>query len=244
MSPVLATKIKKSEPLFRVTSPAYYTPDPQYHKKVVNGQGAVRNYAGGRYNYPGASTVYLAEKAKTSLCEYFYYFHREYLKQADVYEIDTRMNKIPMIPVFLKQCVIWEIQFKTGISDVATVSESTAGTFSVFPLMLTSPSRDYEHLKDRRAFLQNQGYNGLLAPSSRDPAKGNVVVIFGDQSKNVKSIVPYTVDLRLIQPNGRPFYDPRSQLLHFSSGQVRIRGTTLPRWAKTYSKWKTISFLR
>ncbi len=62
---------------------------------------------------------------------------------------------------------------------------------------MVNPSQDYDHLKDRRTFIQSNGYKGIQAPSSRSMVGGEIVALFDDQSKNV-DLIPYTVEFRLI----------------------------------------------
>ena len=72
---------------------------------------------------------------------------------------------------------------------------------------MVNPSQDYEHLKERRAFIESNGYKGLRAPSSRSTTGGEMIVLFDDQSKNVE-LKPYAVEFRLVTvpPDGRTGY--------------------------------------
>src|SRR5438132_8205167 len=76
----LCTTVPAGASYYRVTSASFNTPNPHLHSTVVNGAGAVLNPQGGRYNYPGAVTVYLAEDVETCLAEKMFYFLREKLR--------------------------------------------------------------------------------------------------------------------------------------------------------------------
>jgi hypothetical protein len=104
------------------------------------------------------------------------------------------------------------------------------------------------HLKDRRAFLQNNGYKGLRAPSSRVTGPGNMVVLFGDQSGNLARITPYQVDFRLVTVGPAPvaFFNQATQVLDFAGGEVRVlsppSGTVLTSALRPFSKWTRVGF--
>jgi hypothetical protein len=112
----------------------------------------------------------------------------------------------------------------------------------VFPSLIVNPSQDYNHLKDGRAAIEHNGYSGLRAPSSRSKSGGNMVVLFNDQSGNVQSITPYTVEFRLVTagPHAMPFTNHATEFLDFTAGEVELAGT--PLGIATYANWHRIEF--
>jgi hypothetical protein len=97
-------------------------------------------------------------------------------------------------------------------------------------------------LKDGRAAIEHNGYSGLRAPSSRTKAGRNMVVLFNDQSRNVQSITPYTVEFRLVTagPLAVPFTNHATETLDFTAGEVKLTGT--PLGIVTYANWHRIEF--
>jgi RES domain-containing protein len=203
---------------------------------VVNGQGARKSRHGARYNHPGVTTVYLAENLATCFAERMFYFHREVLTAMD------RFHLTGVLPPFVQTFVLWETLFKTAIPDVFELSPANAPAMQVFPSLIVNPSQDYNHLKDGRAAIEHSGYRGLRAPSSRVKGGGNMVVLFNDQSGNVQSITPYTVEFRLVtaDPPAAPFTNHATEVLDFTAGEVKLTGTPLGN--ATYANWHRIEF--
>lgn len=94
VSPGLGLSIPAGTSFYRITSVAFRTPRVAHHKKVVNGQGAVRSRHGARYNYPGVQSVYLADTPLTCFAERMFYFHREVLTGLD----DLHNLPVPATP--------------------------------------------------------------------------------------------------------------------------------------------------
>jgi hypothetical protein len=131
----------------------------------------------------------------------------------------------------------------TDIVDVADLTVASAPHFGVFPALMTNPSQDYLHMKDRRNHIQALNYNGLRAPSSRSTGGGHICAIFSDQSANVASITPADIELRLIQPpgSGGPFTIHATQELDFEACEVLgLAAGTIP--ASTHSSWRKVDF--
>jgi len=227
---------------YRISSLSFNTISAADHPKVVNGAGAVSSQHGARYNYPGVSTVYLAEDLATCLAEKMFYFHREVIRGIDI------SHQLGVIPPFVQRFVLWEIELRNAVPEVCDLNATTASAVAVFPSLMTNPSQDYWHLKDRRAFLQHNGYQGLRAPSSRVIGPGNMVVLFGDQSGNLARISPYEVEFRLVTGDSPPaaFFNPATQVLDFTAGEVRVLprvpGTRLPTALRPYSNWRRVGF--
>jgi hypothetical protein len=108
--------------------------------------------------------------------------------------------------------------------------------------MLTNPSQDYWHLKQCRAVIESQRFEGIRAPSSRSQSAGKILALFSDQSKNVAMIEPVDIEMRLIQPTGGPFQSHHGDLLAFEACEVRATSNPLPHWASSIGSWKSISF--
>jgi hypothetical protein len=126
---------------------------------------------------------------------------------------------------------------------------ANAPAAGVFPCLLLNPSQDYLHLKDRRAAIQSAGYNGLRAPSTRVVGTGNLVVLFDDQSKNVRTIAPYEVQFRLIRPGhppAVPFASHTTDPLDHRAGEVRVLAppppATLPAALSPFAAWTVVPF--
>jgi RES domain-containing protein len=77
--PGLTTTAPAGRTYYRMTSPDSSPRRPSHYRRVVNGEGAIMNRLGARYNHPGARAVYLAEDPLTCLAEKMYYFHRDFL---------------------------------------------------------------------------------------------------------------------------------------------------------------------
>ena len=107
---------------------------------------------------------------------------------------------------------------------------------------MLNPSQDYHHLKDRRADVQAAGYRGLRAPATRVAGGGNMVVLFNDESGNVQSITPYTVEFPLVTagPPAVPFTNHATEILDFTAGEVKLTGT--PLGIAAYASWHRIEF--
>jgi RES domain-containing protein len=223
-------------PLYRITDITFRTAKTSLHKNVVNGQGARKSRHGARYNYPGATTVYLAETLAICFAERMFYFHREVLTAMD------RYHQTGVLPPFAQAFVLWEIVFKNAIGNIFELNLANASAKSVFPSLLLNPSQDYNHLKDARAALEHGGYDGLSAPSSRVKGGGNMVVLFSDQSGNVRNITPFAVEFPLVTsaPHAPPFTNHATEVLDFTAGEVKLSGT--PQGCATYANWQRVEF--
>lgn len=237
VNPNLAVSVPAGVSLYRITAVSYHTPNRVHHKKVVNGMGAKNSYAGARYNHGGVVTVYLADSVETCFAEKMFYFHREIVRRLDT--LHQPLN--PGLPAFSATFTLWEIRLKKAVPDVCHLTQANASAVGVFPSLMVNPSQDYDHLKDRRTFIQSNGYKGIRAPSSRSTANGEIVVLFDDQSKNV-DLDPYTVEFRLVtRPPAVPFGNHLTQLLDFTAGEVRFAGAGPPGVAG-YGGWTRIAF--
>jgi hypothetical protein len=216
--PGLTTTVPASQPYYRITALSYRTAHPAHHRKVVNGEGAVKSRHGARYNYPGARAVYLSEDLRTCFAERMFYFHREVLTGLDSAHLTG------VFPPFRQRFILWEVVFQNSVPDVFELGRVNAAAVHVFPCLMLNPSQDYHHLKDRRASIEHNGYRGLRAPSSRARVPGNMVVLFEDQSKNVQRVTPFEVEFHLIQPGhpSAPFTNHAADLLDFTAGEVRL----------------------
>lgn len=232
----LTTTLAASAPFFRITDVSFCTSRVSLHKNVVNGQGARKSRHGARYNYPGVTTVYLAENLETCFAERMFYFHRESLTAMD------RFHWTGVLPPFVQTFVLWEIVFKTAIPNVFELNPTNAPATNVFPSLIVNPSQDYNHLKDARAAIEHNGYMGLRAPSSRCKGGGNMVVLFNDQSGNVQCITPYIVSFRLVTAglHAGPFTNHATEVLDFTAGEVKLTGT--PLGIATYANWHRVEF--
>lgn len=219
VNPALAVTVKAGYALYRITSRAFRTANPALHANVVNGRGAVRSHHGARYNYGGVLTVYLAEDLETVLTEKMFYFHREVIQS-----IDTAHLPPGSMPPFSQTFVLWEIELDRDVHHVLNLDHRGATYAGVYPSLMRNPSQDYYHLKDRRAWIQSQSYEGLRAPSSRSTKGGHMIVLFGDQSGNVRRITPFDVTFSLITPNAvmTSFVNHVTDELDFRSGSVEI----------------------
>ena len=110
--PGLTTTVPAGWPYYRITSLSFLTARTTHHKKVVNGDGAVRSSHGARYNHPGARAVYLAEDLPTCLAERMFYFHREILTGIDNSHITG------LFPPFQQRFALWEVVFQNAIPNV------------------------------------------------------------------------------------------------------------------------------
>src|SRR5437879_3967694 len=128
---------------------------------------------------------------------------------------------------------------------MSTLDLSTALTAGSSYFRITSRQHFTAHAPDHLRIVNGQGalpndvgatYNGLRAPSSRCTKGGAIVVLFQDQSGNVRNITPQQIEFRLIQTSGAPFRNQGFDMLDFSAGEVRIPGaTTYPFGA--YANW-------
>jgi hypothetical protein len=193
-------------------------------------------------NHPGVRTVYLAEDPATCFAEKMFYFQQEALIGLDVYHITH------VFPPFQRPFVLREIFFRKDVPDIFESSLANASAMNVYPSLMLNPSQEYEHLKNRRAAIQSNGYQGLRAPSSRVRGSGHMIVLFQDQSKNVQSITPYEVEFRLMTSADppTPFTNHAVDLLDFTVCEVRavlapgLQGTHLALAA--YSDWTWVEF--
>ena len=136
--------------------------------------------------------MYLAEDLPTCLAERMFYFHREILTGIDNSHITG------LFPPFQQRFALWKVVFQKAIPNVFDLTLTNASALNVIPSLMLNPSQDYQHLKDRRAAIENNGYLGLRAPSSRVRGSGNMIVLFEDQSKNVQRITPFQMEFRMI----------------------------------------------
>ena len=164
--PGLTTTVGAGRPYYRITRRALRPGRPTDPKKVASGEGAIISRSGSRYNYPGVRTVYLAEDPATCFAEKMFYFQREVIAALDISHLSG------CFPAFQESLVLWEILFRKVIPNVFDLSLANASAMNVYPSLMLNPSRDYEHLKDRRAAIQSNGYQGLRAPSSRVRGSG------------------------------------------------------------------------
>ncbi|MEK6299389.1 MAG: RES family NAD+ phosphorylase [Acidobacteriota bacterium] len=231
VAPTLTTLVDCRQTFYRITSPRFHTPRKADHFKVVNGQGAIRSLRGSRYNHPGASTIYLTEDMETCFAERIFYLHRQIVRGLDASHISS------ILPPFSHHLILWEIKFAKSIGNVVDLRKDFS-LFSIFPSMMTNPSQDYEHLKQKRAEIQHRGYEGLIAPSSRSTKPGSLVVLFNDQTKNIRSIDPFELKVRLINMDGKPFANHTTELLDFDAAEVRLTG----HGTGAYDNWTKIQF--
>lgn len=235
-NPALSTTIASGNTFYRITSLIFSASLPPTHSSVVNGQGARKSRYGARYNHPGVLTVYLTEDLKTCFAEKMFYFQRDVVQGID------NLHPLSSIPPFQQTFALWEIEFSSPINDVADLNKSGATAFfSIFPSLPVNPSLDYKHLKDARANIESQGYNGIVVGSSRVTTPGNLVVLFDDQSTNLAKIVPHNVEFRLLDIHGTPFTNHVTQTLDFTTGEVQFSGTT-PTAGAAYSTWQKVDF--
>ncbi len=228
---------------FRITSLGFRTVNTRHHSKVINGEGAVQSRHGARYNYPGARSVYLTENPATCFAEKMFYFHREVLTGLD----SLHLAASPVVPPFLQRFVLWHVILKRPVANVFDLNIANAPAAGVFPSLLLNPSQDYAHLKDRRAAIQHAGYLGVRAASTRVVGTGNMVVLFGDQSKNIQAIEPYEVEFRLITrgPASVPFANHATDLLDYLAGEVRLlspNSGALPAALTPFTAWTRVPF--
>jgi hypothetical protein len=153
-----------------------------------------------------------------------------------------RFHLTGVLPPFVQTLVLWEIVLKTAIPDVFDLSPVNAPAMQVYPSLILNPSQDYNHLKDGRAAIEHNGYSGLRAPSSRAKSGGNMVVLFHDQSGNIQSITPYTVEFRLVTagPPAVPFTNHATEVVDFNVGEVKLTGS--PLGIAAYANWHRIEF--
>src|SRR5438132_4083248 len=183
VTPGLGITVPAAVSFYRITSLGFRTASTKHHAKVVNGEGAVRSRHGARYNYPGARSVYLTEDPPTCLAEKMFYFQREVLTALD----GLHLPHSPGLPPFTQTFVLWDVVLRNPVANVFDLSVANAAAAGAYPWLLLNPSQDYHHLKDRRADVQASGYRGLRAPSTRVAGAGNMVVLFDDQSGNLRS---------------------------------------------------------
>ena len=237
VNPALAVTVPAGASLYRITTVSFNTPNAANHKKVVNGMGARKRHPGARYNYGGVLTVYLTERVETWLAEKMFYFQREIVRHLDA----LHQPLSPGVPAFSGTFTLWDVRLKKPVSDVCHLTQASASAVGVFPSLMLNPSQDYEHLKDRRAFIESNGYNGIRAASSRSITGGEIIVLFDDQSKNV-NLNPYTVEFHLVtRPPVAPFGNHLTELLDFTAGEVRfVRG--VPPGIAGFARWTSVNF--
>ena len=241
VSPGLGVVVPAGVSFYRITSRTFRTASARHHRKVVNGEGAVRSRHGARYNYPGVRTVYLGEDPLTCFAERMFYFHREVLTGLD----SLHLMPAPVVPPFLQTFVLWDVVLRNPVANVFDLSVANAPAAGVFPCLLLNPSQDYAHLKDGRAAIQAAGYRGLRAPSTRATSPGNMVVLFDDQSGNVASITPYEAEFRLLTPARTPFLSQATDQLDYLGGEVRVLApgpAPLPAALSGFGAWSVVAF--
>lgn len=237
VNPALAVAVPAGVSFYRITAVSYRTANAAHHKKVVNGMGGRKSHAGARYNYGGVLAVYLAASIETCFAEKLFYFQREVVRRLDALHLPLS----PGVPAFSGTFAFWDIRLKKSIPDVCHLTQTGASAVGVFPSLMVNPSQDYEHLKERRAFIEHTGYTGIKAPSSRSTAGGEMVVLFDDQSKNV-DLDPFTVEFRLVTRSpAAPFGNHMTELLDFTAGEVRFVGARPPGVAG-YANWTRVPF--
>src|SRR6266446_2126550 len=159
--------LRTSDPYFRITSPDFKTTNVADYCKVVNGEGSRLSATGSRYAPPLAESVYLTEDIETCFAEKMFYFHREILEALD------NLHVFPTMLLFLRQYVLWEVIFAHVVPDIFDLTfPGNLAPFQVLPSLVINPSRDYAHLKQKRAEIQAGHFNGLRAPSSRSKHHG------------------------------------------------------------------------
>jgi hypothetical protein len=237
VNPALAVTVPAGVSLYRITAVSFSTPNAIHHKKVVNGMGARKSHPGARYNYGGVPTVYLADSVQTCVAEKMFYFQREIVQRLDA----LHRPLSPGVPAFSGTFTLWDIRLKKPVPDVCRLTQASASAVGVFPALMVNPSQDYEHLKDRRTFIESNGYNGIRAPSSRSMTGGEIIVLFDDQSKNV-DLDPYTVEFRLVtRAPVAPFGNHLTELLDFTAGEVRFVGG-MPPGIVGFVNWTPVTF--
>jgi RES domain len=220
--PDLTTKVQPLTSYYRITSDMFRTPDSRLHVKVVNGEGGRLNKLGSRYSGKGTRAVYLAEDIETCLAEKMFYFHRETLNKMDIRRF------VGIMPNFYLDCTLWEIEFLSPIPHIIDLTKDAAHTaFDIMPCMFKNPSQDYEHLKDKRADIEIDGYKGLRAKSSRSTKDGYMIVLFEDVSGNVAKITPYGLRFHLIKPTDASFSNPAMDELDYTRGAVSLTDTSV-----------------
>ncbi|MCH9686934.1 MAG: RES family NAD+ phosphorylase [Deltaproteobacteria bacterium] len=227
----LCAPIRAGQPLYRITSNAFLTRDSTLHRQVVNGEGALHSPLGGRYNFPGAQTVYLADAPATCFAERLFYLQREIIAGID------RAHIMPHgVPPFTQPCVLWTVTLAVDMPSVFDL-DAHGSFYQVFPSLSLSPSQDYEHLKAKRAEIQAHGYQGLSARSTRSRDGGRILAMFGDLSPLVASIEPTPPEVRLVTRDlpRRPFVNHAVDRLDFNTGEVRALDSMV---------WETIEFNR
>ena len=100
--------------------------------------------------------MYLADSIRTCFAEKMFYFQREIVRRLDA----LHQPLSPGVPAFSGAFTLWDIRLKKPVADVCHLTQASASAVGVFPSLMLNPSQDYEHLKDRRAFIENNGYNG------------------------------------------------------------------------------------
>jgi hypothetical protein len=236
VNPGLSTTVASGQTFYRITSIAYSVGPRAKHRRVVSGDGGVKSSEGARYNYGGVRTVYLTQDLETCFAEKMFYFHREVLIGID------QLPVLGVPPPFEQQFTLWTVSFDHPVEHVVDLNDPhNASYFHIFPSLILNPSQDYSHLKQRRSVIESHGYLGLIVRSSRAINRGNLVVLFEDQSSNVQSVTPHEVEFRLIDQNGNPFHNHSTQLLDFTAGEVRFTGTAPPQSA-AYKNWRRVEF--
>lgn len=152
------------------------------------------------------------------------------------------------VPPFSQRAVLWDIQVKVAVPNVFDLTVAIAPAAGVFPALLLNPSQDYHHLKDARATIPARRVQRPACPSTRAVTPGNMVVLFDDQSKNVQTITPYEIELRLIRPGHPPavaFATHATDPLDYEAAEVRVlppAGGPLPAALTPFAGWSIVRF--
>jgi len=241
MNDSITTELKTNQYFYRITSEKQKNNyDPDYNK-IFNGLGALRNPLPSRYSLGNRLTVYLSDNIDSCIAEYAYYFLKQYLTKTDefiytnnLFNYSNTSKHFAFFPHHESdEFILWCMKLKYPIGNIAVINNSTATSFGIYPTFTISPSHDYLHSGAVRDVIQNKGYKGLIAPSSRDVNNnsisinntnmGNIVVLFEDQSKNISSIEPYRIAFKLSQDNNKSFSDISRQSLNFNTCHIQIK---------------------
>src|SRR5216683_4119498 len=147
VDPSLEYTLPASGSLYRITSLSRYSLSIAQQRKIVNGQGSRLSAHRGRYNYPGVTSVYIAESPEVPIAEQLFYFHKATLTALDLH----RMWNLPAPPT-IKRFLIWEISFKNDIRGILDLTKAGAsGSLLIYRACMASPYQDYYHLCQKRA---------------------------------------------------------------------------------------------
>lgn len=96
----LAVTISAGVSLYRITAVSFHTPNAAHHKKVVNGMGARKSHAGGRYNYGGVLGIQAPSSRSTTSGEMIVLFDDQSKNvDLDPYTVEFRLvTDVPGVP--------------------------------------------------------------------------------------------------------------------------------------------------